>query len=192
MAFGKRATAPETPVAVEEEVDILSLSRLNMHPLVAPLYARREGLHQRKAQLLDNQRQLEAVRQDFEKLHALALAEEEPEIMYQWRDLKSQLQDCTDQLGLIEAGLDDLDAQLDASMGELREVVQGQIDALFLPKVRRVIAGVQDVLEDNRELHTIENCSHRLLQTGNLELFCPWLEAWLFRLERKLNLLAPK
>jgi hypothetical protein len=132
------------------------------------------------------------VRTDFEKLHALALAEEEPEIMHQWRDLKQQLQDATDQLGLVEAGLDDLDAQLDASMGELREVVQGQIDALFLPQVRRAIAGVQDVLETNRQLHTIENCSHHLLQTGNLELFCPWLEAWLFRLQRKLNLLEPK
>ena len=164
MAFGKRTAPPEAPVAVEE-CDILTLTRLNLHPLISPLYERREGLQEKKANLLVGQKQLDNVRVDFERLHSLALAEEEPETMRQWRELKQQLQDYEDQLQLVEAGVYELDGLIDTTMAEVREVVQGQIDSRLVEPIRAMIAGLQALLPTNQELHTLENCQHRFFST---------------------------
>jgi hypothetical protein len=185
---------PETPPAavVEASCDILNLARLTMHPVIMPLMERRQGLQDKKATLLADQKQVDAVRQDYERVYALELAEEQPEIFRKWKELKQQLGDYEDQLALVETGLIQLDQQIDGNMGAVREQVQKEIDALFLPEVWKMIARLQDLIEANRQLHEIERCSARLLQTGNLALFNQGLEGWLFRLERKLALLVPK
>ena len=129
---------------------------------------------------------------DFERTHALALAEEDAAVMQQWRDLKQQLQDYADQIALVEAGLAEIDRVIDESLGAVRGEVQEQIDALFLRELPPMIAALEAVVERNNRLHQIENCSARLLQTGKLYCFNEGLDAWLYGLNRKLNLLSPK
>jgi hypothetical protein len=175
-----------------EECDILNLSRLSMHPAIAPLMNRRQGLQEKKAALLEAQQQCEAMLRDFERVNALELAEEQPEISRKRKDLKQQLTDSEDQITLVEAGLTELDQQIDDSMGVVREAIQAEIDALFAPEVEAMVEALQAILERNDRLHAIERCSARLLQTGRLELFNPGLVGWLFRLERKLTLVAPQ
>ena len=51
----------EEPAAGAEEFDLLSLSHLRLHPTLTPLYQRREGLHERKGNLVQGQQQLQAV-----------------------------------------------------------------------------------------------------------------------------------
>jgi hypothetical protein len=196
MAFGKRGAIQEAPGAVaveaEESCDVLNLVRLTMHPSIRPLMERKTALQERKTNLLQGQRQLTAVLEDFQKVHSLDLAEEAPEAMRKWREVKQQLADYEDQIGLVERGLSELDEQIDAGMGAVREAVQAELDALFLEPVQTTVEALQVLSDTNARLHELERCSNKLLQTGRLELFNPGLEGWLFRLERKLALLVPK
>jgi hypothetical protein len=175
-----------------EECDILALSKLSLHPVILPLFERRQGLLEKKTALLEEQQQWDAIAQDFQRVNALELAEEQPEVFCKWKELKGQLQDYEDQLTLVETGLYELDQRIDEGMAEVREEVQRDIDSRFVGTIRTMVAGLQALVETNQQLHTLENCQHRFFSTGNLQLYSPSLEVWLYRLQRKLALLAPK
>ena len=170
----------------------MNLRRLTSHPTVAPLMARKEALAQRRREMVESQQHLQAVLRDYESAQVLALAEQDLDALRRYDDIKAQLQECTDQIALVDAGLAELDMQIDHSMGSVREQVQAQIDTLFLEPTQALYHGLQALVADNNRLHELERCSHRLLQTGRLELYNAGLAGWLYRLERKLALVAPK
>jgi hypothetical protein len=154
--------------------------------------ARREALQQKKTNMLAGQRQLETVRQDFERTNSVALAEEQPDAMHRWREVRRELQDYEDQIALVEAELATLDEEIDASMGMVRQAVQNEIDRLCLAPVQTLVTALQTLLEGNNQLRAIETCSGRLLGVGSLSLHNATIEPWLTRLQRKLALLVPQ
>ena len=177
----------------EETFDLLNLARLNLHPSIAPLFTRREALHQRKANVLEGKERLQAVLTDFEKLHSLALAEGiDTVVLHQWRELKKELGDYDDALELIASGLVEIDQLIDEQTSTTREEVQAEVDRLFLRELPGMIQALEAVVERNNRVHQVENCSSRLLQTGKLYCFNEGLEPWIYGLKRKLNLLSPK
>jgi hypothetical protein len=153
--------------------------------------AKREGMHQRKEALLQGQKQYGAVVSDFEKLNAVALAEQEPGTMQRWSQLKQEQSDYAEQLMLLERGLVAIDEEIESALAGVREMVEDEVNRQLVAPIRTVVSALQGIVGTNRRLGEIERTNSRLLQGGPLEICSPWLEGWLLRLERKLALIDP-
>jgi hypothetical protein len=188
MAFRVRKD-PALPVATEDTTDILSLTRLHNHPVLAPLMERREHVRERTERLTQERRQMAGVLTDFERLHALPLAEEQPALMEQWRGLKQRLSEHDDQMTLVQTGLGELEAQIDASAGMVRDEIARELDERRAPHVAAMVEGLQALAPHNQALQQIERASLRLLRhttMENVDGMLGWRLRWLQMTQARL------
>jgi hypothetical protein len=132
------------------------------------------------------------MRRDYERSQALVLAEGDAQAQRRWSEVKQHVMDLDNQIELTEAGLAQLNGEIDASMGMTRAQVQQELDERFEEPVAAMIEGLEALVPYNERLKEVEGCSNRLLQTGRLALYNPGLEAWIFMLKRKLALVTPR
>ena len=181
MAF-RRHPVQEVPQETEITYDVMALRRTIDHPALEPLMSRRENLLQRQAALRQEQRQAAAFLHDFEHTRALELAEEAPDALAQWGQLKAQVAEADRALGFNEVATRALEEQIDAVVPEVQEDIEARLNRLRLPLVEQVVEHLAAIEQANKELRAIEGRSHILLQQSK-----PWLVD--LRLEGKLKLL---
>jgi hypothetical protein len=186
-----RAPSPPPEPAPTESYEVLALSRLTEHPLLAALYQRKGEVHEQlNVRARERQRLAEALtaleHREAEQIAALG-ADWDPAA---YRDLKSQLADVEAEEKMLVGGVAVLDAQIDSLQDSVRDDIARRLDALRVPLVDAVVQALDSITAANRQLHAIEAKSQRLLQHSKHHLYDGGLEHRLALMKRSQHLLA--
>jgi hypothetical protein len=182
----------EVQIENEEDFDVLSLRRVSEHPGVRPMIERRAALRQRLEGMEQQRRDILADIARIEARQGTAIAElgEQWHPPLEWRQGKEGLQGIDDQARMIQAGLVELDGQIETASDAARDDIEHVLNTLERPHVEAIVELYQKAVPHNHQLHIIQARRQRLLGHSKWHLFDGGLPAKLRLIEGTRDSLA--